>query len=106
VEGIGWISRYLDAWQECGAQRFIDFRELASALGHTFELAQCENQIRLHIQRSELAPPLIRPLPLRISMNGARLPDKVAVVAGQESFEVPLFANADGFGSLDIPAGT
>ncbi|HUG67549.1 MAG TPA: hypothetical protein VMM76_07345 [Pirellulaceae bacterium] len=40
LQGVGWFTRYLDAWQEAGFRRFIDFRELAAAL--SLQLDVCE----------------------------------------------------------------
>ena len=33
LEGVGWLGRWLDAWADAGATRFVDFRELAGLLG-------------------------------------------------------------------------
>lgn len=32
LQGIGWFTHHLDAWQDAGFRRFVDFRELAAAL--------------------------------------------------------------------------
>src|SRR5262249_27631542 len=38
LEGVHWMSQWLDRWQEAGARKFMDFRELAGAIGRRLSL--------------------------------------------------------------------
>jgi hypothetical protein len=73
VHGVAWLEDQLDAWQAAGAQRFIDLRELAAAIGRTLRVTG-ENLV----VDDRGAPPLVRPLHVRV-----RRGDQV------ESVEVP-----------------
>lgn len=42
VNGVGWLEEWMDAWEQAGAKRFIDFRELAALLETPVGLASNE----------------------------------------------------------------
>jgi UDP-4-amino-4-deoxy-L-arabinose-oxoglutarate aminotransferase len=44
MEGVGWLSKWLDRWQEAGAKRLIDFRELAAAVGYDVHYVERQNK--------------------------------------------------------------
>src|SRR2546427_606334 len=46
LEGVEWMSRWLDRWQEAGAKRPIDFCELAAAIGRHPSLEEDDAALR------------------------------------------------------------
>jgi hypothetical protein len=89
LEGVAWMSRWLDAWQTAGAARLIDFRELAAAMGRRLEL-RCRNGAwHLCVHRCG-APAQVRPLPVMIRVPGGQLPARISALSdgGAVSLEV------------------
>jgi hypothetical protein len=65
LEGVEWMSRELDRWQEVGATRFIDYRELSAVVGRYVDLAPGDDQPRLRRAMSG-TPDLVRPPVIRV----------------------------------------
>src|SRR5262249_5452262 len=76
-EGVGWMAGLLDRWQDAGARRFIDFRELVSALESRVHLRHDSEHLELVIERSR-ATPAVRPIPVRLRVN-RELPRRLVV---------------------------
>lgn len=55
LEGVSWLGRWLDAWTEAGARRFVDFRELAGLLGVRVGLSADGD---VEVEPGERFPPL------------------------------------------------
>jgi hypothetical protein len=87
VYGVAWMSEWLDRWREVGAQRLIDFRELAACVGRRFILKQSESQPRLFVDDAT-APALVRPLTVRMRLVGN--PSSVVVQAGGKVQSLPI----------------
>jgi hypothetical protein len=73
LEGVDWISRWLDRWQAAGATRLMDFRELAAAVCCRLQLAERDNTLCLTMTR-EGAPALVRPLTVSLDGRDLSLP--------------------------------
>jgi hypothetical protein len=78
LEGVDWISRWLDRWQAAGATRLMDFRELATAVCCRLQLAERDNALRLTLT-SEAAPALVRPLTIALRLPDGRPPARLTV---------------------------
>jgi hypothetical protein len=77
LEGVGWIAGCLDNWQKAGANRFMDFRELASATGRHLSLSRSKHGMNLSVV-SENAPELVHPLEIMIRSPNEELPESVS----------------------------
>jgi len=101
VEGAGWMTRWLDRWQEAGARRLIDFRELASAVGCRLTLHDTDGRLTLTVDRRD-APAAVRPIPVRMRPHGT-VPARLRVQAGDRSREVEVASLPDGTGLVSLP---
>lgn len=70
LEGIGWLRDVLARWRSAGADRFIDLRELTSAVGLRLGLDREPDGWRLEVVR-ESGPALRRSFPVLV-----RAPDR------------------------------
>jgi hypothetical protein len=86
-EDVGWLRRWLDAWQEAGVERMLDFRELAAAVDRRLELEQERGGLVLRVEGGE-APPLVRPLRVRLWGGGGELPAQLDVVHERDEARV------------------
>lgn len=64
LHGPGWLSDRLDRWQEAGALRLIDFRQLAGMLARGI-VVEPDGRPRLEPSHRG-APPLVSPVPVRV----------------------------------------
>jgi hypothetical protein len=104
VDGPGWIARCLDQWQQAGAVRFIDFRELAAAVGRNYYLDDTGPALRLTISAGD-APAIERPIPVMLRSVGTPLPEYLEVVeSGSQAVTVRLERAGDGSGRVLLPA--
>jgi hypothetical protein len=103
-KGIDWMSKWLDRWQESGAQKFMDFRELAAAVGRTFFVEDHNGEICL-VVKQEGAPQLVRPLRVMVRIPGEKMPSRVSVVF--DNREKPISINVErldhGQGLVTLP---
>lgn len=67
--GPEWLARWLDGWEALGARRFIDFRELAAAVGRCLYLEKSTSGLRLAVTRKE-GPDLVRPIAVKTRVPG------------------------------------
>jgi hypothetical protein len=100
IEGVGWMTQWLDRWQEAGARRLIDFRELASAVGCRLTLEGDARQLRLTVDRDAIPAP-VRPIPVRL--RAERLPSRLTVRVNGQSTEVDINLCQDGTGLALLP---
>lgn len=81
LEGVEWMTRWLDAWQEVGTRRLLDFRELAAIVGRSLHLSQLlnngENDFLLTVETDEYAPLLVRPLTIFLRVPDGQIPERV-----------------------------
>jgi hypothetical protein len=100
LEGVEWMGQALDNWQEAGATRIIDFRELASAIGRQLHLNDTEEGLLLNVT-SEDAPPLVKPLGVSIRSNN--LPSRISVELDGRKLFLPVQPCGDGEGLVHLP---
>ena len=99
VEGVSWMSGWLDRWQEAGARRLIDFRELAAAVGCRLTLEGDVEQLRLTVDREAPAP--VRAIPIRLRAEA--LPARLTVFINGQSSDVDIIRRQDGTGLVWLP---
>ncbi len=89
LEGVDWMTRWLDAWQNAGARRFVDYRHLASALGKTLSLRETRGELQLTVhEEASLQSPV--PLDIRFTTSLEPPPASVTVVTRESSFSAPV----------------
>jgi hypothetical protein len=96
------MSRWLDQWQDAGAKKLIDFRELVAAIGRRLYLEEHDGALRLQVE-SEGAPALVQPLPVALHVPGKRLPAYVSVSLHDRVLSLPVYALSDGLGRVLLP---
>ena len=101
LEGVSWMTTWLDRWQEAGARRLIDFRELASAVGCRLALDVTGSQLTLNVDRRD-APAAVRPIPVRVR-TPSKVPERLRVRVGDRTDEVEIDPCADGTGLVWLP---
>jgi hypothetical protein len=100
-EGVSWITTWLDRWREAGARRFIDFRELASAIGLRLTIEQDAAQLKLIVHRAD-APAAVRSIPVKVRTEGPPAKRLEVVINGQIEV-VAIEAGSDGVGLVWLP---
>ncbi|MBA2556125.1 MAG: hypothetical protein H0V12_02070 [Chloroflexi bacterium] len=78
LEGVGWLTEWLDRWQTAGARRLLDFRELASTVGRHLHVENRQGGMQLRIT-SDGAPRPVRPIPVSVRVPDGRLPSRLSV---------------------------
>jgi hypothetical protein len=96
LDGVTWMSHYLDLWKEAGAQRLMDLRELAGALGVRITTAPGGDAVHL---TTSAKIQLVRPCRLSVYapgrvlipvfVNGRKAQDVVIDQNGYASFTIP-----------------
>jgi hypothetical protein len=99
--GVEWLRQHLDAWREAGAERMIDFRELAAAVGRRLSLDVVGGEPVLSIA-SDGAPALVRPLRVRLLLPGGGSRATVRIVQDGGDFTLEA-ACADETLVLEVP---
>jgi hypothetical protein len=99
THGAFWMTRWLDAWQAAGAARFMDFRELAAAVGRRLEIAADGTVVTLEEAN---APALVRPLRVALRVPTG-VPSVVTVRRGHETEYLEPFRVAAGHSVIEIP---
>jgi len=102
--GAAWLARWLDAWREAGMERFIDYRELASALGLRLRFVRGGSGWRLTVRRVS-GPPAPRPVPIAVRWPGGGTPPRLEVETAGGVIEVPVRRLRTGAGRVLLPAG-
>jgi hypothetical protein len=101
--GVDWLQRLLARWRSAGADRFIDLRELTSALGLRLALDPAPEGWRLEVVR-ERGPALRRPFPVLVRAPD-RLPAALGVVTPQGPLRLDVESVAGGVSRVLLPAG-
>ena len=108
LEGPQWAGRLLDAWMRAGARRFIDLRELNGSLARRVRVASGEDGELMICIEERGAPPLVRPMPMRMRGEGRRVPDTVCVSRAGRLEICPVLSDRHGVGRFfvrpDLPA--
>jgi hypothetical protein len=101
LEGEGWVSQWLDRWQEAGARQFVDFRAFAAAVACRFQLAERAGSPCLTV-RSETGLPLVRPLTIGVRLTRP-LPAQIAVVYDDQESMLAVHPLGDEHGQVVLP---
>jgi hypothetical protein len=79
LKSVDWMSKWLERWHSAGAQQFMDFRQLAAAVGRSFCLEDHNGEMCLMV-RGGCAPHLVRPLKVMIRVPEGKMPSRIPVV--------------------------
>lgn len=89
LEGPQWVDKWLGRWHDAGARRFLDFRELAAAVGYRLRLDARHHL--LHVQRADEATPVpVRPIPLLIRATTEKPPAQITCIENRRSWPLPV----------------
>jgi hypothetical protein len=105
LEGLGWVTRWLDRWQAAGARRLVDFRELAAALGRHLDVEADRRGLRLGIRTTAGAPELVRSLPVNVRLPQGQAPAHLTVALDGEETALAIHPLSEGLGRVYLPAG-
>jgi hypothetical protein len=105
LAGPGWMAEHLDRWESAGARRFIDFRELAAAVGRRVALEEGDGGWRL-VVASAGAPPLVRPLAINMWFPDGPVPETVTVRDDDRSFQVVPSSTMSGVATIVVPVSS
>jgi hypothetical protein len=103
LEGVHWVSTWLDRWQDSGAQKFLDFRELAAAVSRTYSLEEHGREVRLMV-RGERAPRLVRPLEVMIKVSKGKMPSQLSLSHDNKDVLLKVYSFDRSVGSVILPA--
>ena len=101
--GVDWLHRLLARWRSAGADRFIDLRELTSALGLRLALDRDPDGWRLEVAR-ERGPALRRSFPVLVRAPD-RLPAALPAATPQGPLRLDVEPVAGGVSRVLLPAG-
>ncbi len=87
--GINWFAQQLDAWQQAGANFFIDFRELTVILSHTISIREKNGQYQLNFN-SDTDLPYIKPIRIGVYIPAKNFTSKFTVNKKQETHIINL----------------
>jgi hypothetical protein len=103
TSGVSWMTKQIDQWREAGAQRFVDFREAAAALGMRLSLEESNNDLTLQIEREDDAPACPRPVPVNIRTHRGQLPNAVLCRQGSREQRIAVHRVSDKEGRISVP---
>jgi hypothetical protein len=103
LQGIGWLRDVLARWRSAGADRFIDLRELISALGLRLVLDRDPDGWRLEVAR-ERGPMLRRSFPALVRAP-ERLHAEIRATTPLGRLQLPAEPVADDVSRVLLPAG-
>lgn len=102
IEGLDWISKWLDRWQEDGARRLIDFRELAAAVSRRLYLEESDRGLHL-IVTSDGSPALVRPIEMNIASPQGSMPSQLLASLDGERQSLDIEHLGEGRGRVVLP---
>jgi hypothetical protein len=102
--GVKWACRALDRWQDGGAKRFMDFRELAAALCCRFQIREDQGSVRLKVT-SDGSLPLVKPLVIALRSCALPLPTRLSVDYNGRNLTLPVRERHDRIGYVELPRG-
>ncbi len=100
VHGVSWLTAALDQWRSAGACRFIDFRDLLSALSRTIDIIETPSELRV-IVSPPTAGHTSHPFSIRVRSQ-RDLPELAAVELAQQRVFLPIEKRSDGTGLIRI----
>jgi hypothetical protein len=102
IHGVGWMTEQLDAWQGDGADRLIDFRELAGAVCRTLRLEETPSGRLLLRVESNGGPALVRPL--RVRLRADTLASRTLAIEHDDiEMQAELSSADDGVAVVEVP---
>ena len=104
IEGVSWLDWWLDAWCTAGARRFIDFRELSSAVSRRLAVRTDGGRLRLSVE-ADGAPEQVRPVAVQIHMPDATLPSVIDMETQTGLYALPIEPVDEQTGRVLLPAG-
>jgi hypothetical protein len=102
LEGVAWMSKWLDSWQAAGAKQFMDFSQLAAALSCQFRLEQTDGSIHLLVANKENLQ-IVRPLAVNIYVPKGKLSSEIKVVFKGQEFNLSIESKGNNSGSIILP---
>lgn len=103
LEGVAWMSRWLDEWQAAGAERLMDFRELAAIVHRRFRLEERDGELRLDVLADARTPRLVRPLRVLLNLPAERLPSCLLACDGERKITLAVTRTGDSQGYVIVP---
>jgi hypothetical protein len=101
LEGIAWMTKWLDSWQASGAKRFMDFRELAAALSCRLQLEENNGSLRLSVINRENLQ-IVKPLIINIYVPKNNLPSEIKAIFREREFNLSVESREDNSGSITL----
>lgn len=101
--GPDWVDACLGRWQEAGARRFIDLRELAAAVSRQVRLAVADRRLRLEVAGGR-GVPLVRGLRVGIALPDDVGPTAIEAEVGGIVEGVPIESLRDDWGRATVLA--
>ena len=97
--GVEWLCKLLERWQDAGASRLIDLRELATMVSRTLYLKEHDGGTTLEVE-SDSAPEPVRPLSIHIRAGNGRIPHEITVSIGNRSIVNKVQSLGNGIGRI------
>ncbi len=102
LEGIRWITHCLDDWENVGARRFIDFRQLAAAVRRQLHLSFSEGTLHLAVTNHG-APALVQGQPFNVYVPDMVLPSTLLVSQSGKTSMLNIDVTSKDFGRGVLP---
>jgi hypothetical protein len=102
LDGVAWFRGWLDRWQQDGARRLLDFRELSAAVGRCLCLRQSPAGLRLSLT-NEGSPSLVRPLTVMMHNPGGSLPPRIPASLGDRELTLEVRPAGNSVGWVTLP---
>lgn len=100
LQGVEWFSHWLEGWASAGAHRFIDFRELAAALGSHFLVRRTDDRLEVEVVPGSTRS--VRPIRLKLFDPEHPLRSTVKVIQGERSTMVTIDRIEDHVGIVHV----
>lgn len=99
--GTAWLREQLDRWQNAGAHRFIDMRQLAAVLGIHLQVRGNDGRLALQVTRGEVEP--VMPVRIGIALTDDGIPDAIDVEIDGVPVSLRVDRAEDGNGIVELP---
>jgi hypothetical protein len=103
--GVGWMSRWLDQWQNAGAKKLMDLRELAAVVGHRLAVTEQCGTLCLTVTGAD-ALARVRPLGVVLRIPGGQVPSRVAVALEGRRVSLEVHPLGNGLGRAILPCSS
>jgi hypothetical protein len=89
INGVEWLSRWLEEWAKAGAARMIDLREFAAAVGRHVGIAKTRTDLRVQVFTNGAAE-LVRPLHIGLRLDNDNSLTSITVESENRIFQCPI----------------